>query len=257
MRINGRLLLFLLFVGLAGAAYAQDVNDDLKPKPKKKVAKKVAKKVVKTSSKKKRTKTVRRAAPKKVKKKVVRSKPRKKSKPKKQVIARKRQVPQNVKPAETSEQIFERYVDYQQSLSVTPEDWNRVVALSNAKLKEFKSDAKAKAQLSFAMGQLARSRRDFPGALLHFSASANSLSNSALPYYGLGMTYLEIKKPGEAEDSFKKAIALKNDFALAYKGLGLVMQAKGKEKKAKKYFEQAGKMGFKEANANPAPTPTP
>ena len=179
------LVLVLLIGGLAFTASAQDVNDDLKP-PKKVVKKKV----VKTGSTKRRT--VRRATPKK--KVVVRRKSRKKSK--RRVTAKKRRVKKVTKPLETSDQILERYVSYQQSLTVTPKDWNRVVTLSNAKIKKFESDAQAKSQLSFAMGQLALSRRDFPGALLHFNASANSLPNSALPYYGLGIAYLETKKNG-------------------------------------------------------------
>lgn len=235
--------IIILIGGLAGATFAQDVNDDLKPE--KKVVKK---KVVKTVSTKKTTKTVRRATPKAVKKKtVVRTKSRVKPKSVRRVTPKKATAVKNAEPLETSDEILERYMDYEQSLTVVPKDWDRVVTLSNGKLKEFKSDAQAKAQLSFAMGQLSLSRRDFPGALLHFNASAKTLSNSALPYYGLGLAYLETKKIDEAEQSFKKATELKSDFALAYKGLGVVMQARGKEKKAQKYFEQAGAMGFKEA----------
>jgi len=237
------LALFLLIGGLAFTASAQDVNDDLKP-PKKVVKKKVKK----TGSSRSRTRTTRRATPKK--KVVVKKKTRKKLK--RRVTAKKRRVKRNTKPLENSDQILERYMSYQQSLTVTPKDWDRVVTLSNAELKKFESDAQAKAKLSFAMGQLALSRRDFPGALLHFNASANSLQNSALPYYGLGIAYLQTKKIDEAEESFKKAIELKSDFPLAVKGMGLVMQARGKEKKAKKYFEQAGRMGFEEAKKKAA-----
>jgi len=146
-------------------------------------------------------------------------------------------------PVQTPSEIFDRFMNFERSSGVTSQDWESVVKQTSAILKTTPNDKTAKAQLALAQAELAFNRADFAGALSQFNAAAGLLPDSALPAYGIGRVYLNTKQPREAENSFERAVRLKKDFALAYKGLGDALSAQGKTKKAQDYLKQAERLG--------------
>ena len=159
---------------------------------------------------------------------------------------------------QTPAQIIERYTNFQQTDSVTVDDWQSVVKQNTVVLQSDPSNAVARAQLLVAQAQIAYSRKDYSTALVQFNAAAKVLPESALPVYGIGKVYLDTKQPNEAQNAFDRAISLNKDFALAYKGMGDAFTARGQAKKAKRYYEQAGEVGaatIKQTGANNSTTP--
>lgn len=160
-------------------------------------------------------------------------------------------------PSQTPAEIIQRFMNFQQSGSVTARDWESVVTQTNATLQSNPNDATTKAQLFTAQGQLAFIRGDFSNALIQFNAASNALPESALPFYGIGRVYLATKQPNEAETAFERAVKLDKTFALAYKGIGDALTAQGKTKKAQDYFKQAAKIGLSNGSGVVAPTSNP
>ncbi len=153
-------------------------------------------------------------------------------------------------PAQTPEQIIERFMDFQQSSDVTTKDWESVAAQTQSD----SSDAQTKAQYFIAQGYIAYSRADFSSALVQFKTAAQVLPDSALPFYSVGTVYLVTKQPNQAQIAFEKAIKLNKKFALAYKGLGDALTAQNKNKKAQENYDEAARIGAANAIApsNPA-----
>lgn len=135
-------------------------------------------------------------------------------------------------------------MNFQQSTSVTGKDWESVVSQTSAALQNNPNDSAKRAQMFIAQGELAYSRGDYSTALIQFNGAADQLSDSALPYYSIGKVYLITKQPNQAQDAFEKSIKRKKDFALAYKGLGDLMTAQNKIKKADEYYKQAARYGL-------------
>lgn len=222
---------FLSLTALAAIAVstqAQSLNDDLAPKKSS---------AVKTGS----SKTVRKT-------------PRKTYKRANSVRST-AAVSQPVGSSESSNQIITRFMDFQQSGSVSPRDWENVLKQSTQALQANPNDTNAKAQMLIAQGEIAYSRSDYSNALIHFNGASQIMSNSALPSYGIGRVYLATRQPAEAESSFEKAIKLNKSFALAYKGAGDALTAQGKAGKAKEYYENAAKMGLASGNVTRATVP--
>ena len=211
------IVLFVLAIGGATEIRAQspNINDDLKP---------VKTKPANVS----RQKPVKRAKPPKVVKPSVRRAPAAAA-----VAA----------PVETPAEIIARYMNFQQSATVSGGDWESVVRQTNATLQADPGNKMAKTQLAVAQGQIAFNRGDYSNALIQFNAAAQLMPESALPFYDIGKVYLSTRQPNEAEDAFEKAIKLNRSFALAYKGLGDALSAQGKAKKARDYYKQAAQMG--------------
>lgn len=210
-------------VAIAGSTQAQSLNDDLAPK-KKSVTKSTPAKIYRKPSRKiyKKTNSVRSTV-----------------------------TPTPAPPVavtESSNQIITRFMDFQQTGSVTQKDWDSVVKQSTQALQANPNDTNAKAQMLIAQGELAYSRSDYSNALIHFNGASQVMSNSALPSYGIGKVYLATRQPSEAENSFEKAIKLNRSFALAYKGVGDALTAQGKAGKAKEYYENAAKLGLAGGN---------
>jgi tetratricopeptide (TPR) repeat protein len=215
--------IFLSPAIFAANATAQKINDDLQPKTAQKKttpAQTPKKKIVKTV-KKTKTPTTPINVP-----------------------------PVNTQPitAQTPAEILRRYMDFQQTETVTAKDWEIIVAQANMALQANPSDSMTKAQLFVAQGQLAFIRGDFSNALIQFNAASDALPESALPQYGIGKVYLATKQPNEAENAFEKAVKIDKNFALGYKGIGDALTAQGKTKKAQEYFKQAAKIGLSNGN---------
>lgn len=224
-------IFFLSLVIFAVDVSAQKINEDLQP----------------TSTPKKVTKPIQ--TPKKKPVKTV-----KKTKNPTQPVS----VPVTPQPVvvQTPAEIIKRFMDFQQSGSVTAKDWESVVAQANTTLQTNPNDATTKAQLFVAQGQLAFIRADYSNALIHFNAASNALPGSALPQYGIGKVYLATKQPNEAENAFEKAIKTDKNFALAYKGIGDALTAQGKTKKAQEYYKDAARVGLSGGNGVVAQTNT-
>jgi tetratricopeptide (TPR) repeat protein len=231
---TARIVVFLSLFGFATDASAQKINDDLqqpKTTPKKTV------KTVPTTKKKPVAKTTK--------------------KPKVPTTPVSTPVTTQPTVTQTPAEVIKRFMNFQQSASVTVSDWESVVTQTNAALQSNPNDTTTKAQLFVAQGQLAFMRGDFSNALIQFNAAANALPESALPQYGIGKVYLATKQPNEAENAFERAIKNDKNFALAYKGIGDALTAQGKVKKAQEYYKDAAQIGLTNgngvvANTNPA-----
>lgn len=242
-----KLLFLFLFIWFAGAlkTQAQSINDDLRPakparnavirqpkkaptpKPKLPVKKQPTRPVYNTPS--------RRAAP----------------PPPPAVVAAPTPAPL-APPVQTPSEIFDRFMNFEQSAGVTSNDWESVVKQTKAILQTSADDKTAKAQLAVAQAELAFNRADFSSALAQFKAAAQIMPDSTLPFYGIGRVYLNTKQPREAEAAFERAVRLKKDFALGYKGLGDALSAQGKTKKAQDYYEQSSRVGGASTTAGSA-----
>lgn len=157
-------------------------------------------------------------------------------------------------PTQTPAEIIERFMNFQQSASVTNKDWESVVKQTTAILQTNAGDKTAKAQFAVAQGELAFNRGDYSSALVQFNAASMALPDSALPYYGIGRVYLNTKQASQAENAFERAIKIDKKFALGYKGLGDALTAQGKTKKAEDYYKQAARAD--EARNTPTGSPT-
>lgn len=153
---------------------------------------------------------------------------------------------------ETPSDVFARYMNFQQSSSVSSTDWDNVIKQLNATLQANPNDKTAKTQLAVAQGEAAFSRGDYSNALIQYNAASQLMPESSLPYYGIGKVYLNTKQPVEAEKAFEKASKLNLTFALAYKGLGDALTAQGKTKKAQNYYKQAAQIGINSGQASNA-----
>lgn len=227
-KVTGKIV-FLSLAVFAADVSAQKINDDLQPKT---TPKKVTKPV---------------QTPKKKPVKVVK---------KKKTTTQPVSAPVTPPPVvvQSPAEIIKRFMDFQQSASVTVRDWESVVAQANTALQANPNDTTTKAQLFVAQGQLAFMRGDFSNALIHFNAASNALPESALPQYGIGKVYLATKQPNEAENAFEKAIKTDKNFALAYKGVGDALTAQGKTKKAQEYYKDAARVGLSGGNGVVATT---
>lgn len=227
------LLSLAAITAVAGSAEAQTLNSDLAPAKTEARAKKTTKKTVRISRKSNRKAPFRETAVKKTP-----------------------PPPAQTAPVtiENPGQIIERYMNYNQTSSVAPRDWESVIKQTTQILQTNPDDVTAKAQMLIAQGELAYNRGDYSNALVQFNAASQVLPNSALPSYGLGKVYLITKQPAEAENAFEKSIKLNKSFALAYKGMGDALTAQGKTKKAGEYFADAAKVGVSSGNlyTNPA-----
>lgn len=225
-------LLLSLSVILAAAILtsAQSLNDDLAPKKD----------------------IERKAKPSKTYKKVVRKSPKKFSStrtPAQQNVSSNTNINNSVAGSYVNtDQIIARYMNFQQTGSVTSRDWDGVVRQTTQTLQANPNDVKAKAQMLIAQGELAYSRSDYSNALIHFNGASQVLPNSVLPHYGIGKVYLVTRQPIEAENSFERAVKIDKSFALAYKGIGDALTAQGKAKKAQEYYENAAKIGLASGN---------
>ena len=151
---------------------------------------------------------------------------------------------------EAAEDILKRYSDPKRTDSVTEADWQRVLEISSAALTQHPFDARLKAQVLFAQGQLAFLRGNYPDALSAFNSSALALPTSALAYYGLGNAYVATNQPSEAVRAYGRAIELNGEFAAAHKGMGEALTRLDKTKEAQASYERARALGYSSPGAS-------
>jgi len=239
-------IFFSVALLFTSAAFAQNINDDLKPASKG-ITKAVKPKTVKLKAE---IKTVVKQ-PKTVKK-VVRQPKKSVVKPSVKTVETV-QIPKVVEPpvvkySETPEQIISRFMNFEQSAGVTDKDWQSVIEQTAKTLQENPNHLLAKAQSLVAQGQIAFNRRSYPAAIIFFKSALQILPTSSMPLYGLGKVYLANGQAKAAEQSFKEALNRNEDFALAYKGMGDALAAQGEKKKAVKYFKKATETSVKKGS---------
>lgn len=222
---------FSIIAVFGADAFAQSINDDLKPKQSVAKTKPAAKKNIKSNKKPSNRNDA--------KSKVVRT----------ASVSRMQQ--SNYAASETTDQIINRFMNFQQSAGVTDRDWKSVVAQTSKTLRTNPNHSIAKAQSFIAQGQLAYNKRDFAEAINQFKSALQILPSSSLPHYSLGRAYLANGQAEAAERSFKEAINQNENFALAYKGLGDAFNARGEKKTAVKYFRKATEISVKDGNMAP------
>ena len=240
MKQNLKLAAIILSIGIGGAGgattiSAQSINDDLKPSPPKTT------KTVKTAKPKTVKPTAKPVAKTAVKKSSRQSSGRTASAPpvnNDAAPAAKTEAPKTVY-SETPEQIISRFMDFQQTVSVTDKDWQSVMSQTAQTLQDNPQHSTAKAQSLVAQGQIALNQNSYPAAISYFKSALQILPTSSLIQYSLGKVYLANGQAKTAEQFFKEAIDKNEDFALAYKGLGEALTAQGEKKKAVKYFKKA------------------
>lgn len=211
--------------------YAQSINDDLKPKQSITKTKPSAKKSVKTNKN-----------------------PSNRNTPKPKVARTasvSRTQPSNYAASETSDQIINRFMNFQQSAGVTDRDWKSVIVQTTKTLKDNPNHSTAKAQSLIAQGQLAYNSRNFSMAITSFKEALQIMPASSLLHYSLGKTYLANGQAKLAERSLKESINQNENFALAYKSLGDAYAAQGEKKTATKYFRRATEISVKDGNMAP------
>jgi len=71
------------------------------------------------------------------------------------------------------------------------------------------------------------------------------MPNSALPFYGLGITYLANKQPADAQKAFQKAIQTDQKNAMAHRGLADALRLTGKGKEAINSYKAAIQFGYR------------
>ena len=226
---------FVFFVlAICGTAIsAQDVNDDLKP----------------ATEAKPKAKPTEKKQPKAAPKKTVQPKASVK-KPGNNKVAPRGFVEQSPKTysSETPDQVINRFMNFQQTASVTDRDWRNVIAQTTKLLETNPNNAMAKAYSLIAQGQIAYNRRDYAQALTHFKSVLQILPKTSLPYYSLGKTYLANGQAAAAERSCKIAIEQNENFALAHKGMGDALNAQGDPKKALKFYKRATEISVRGGN---------
>jgi tetratricopeptide (TPR) repeat protein len=144
----------------------------------------------------------------------------------------------------SADDVFKRYLDPKQTDQVTANDWQFAQSQTSIAAAQNPGDARLVAQSLFAQGQVAYLRGDYAAALSAFNNSARSLPNSGLAYYGLGNAYLAINQLNESLQAYQRAVELSGGMAMAYKGIGDVLQRQGRSKEAVKYYSQARLMGY-------------
>lgn len=249
----GAVIFSLIAIG-GTAIRAQNINDDLKPKPvapkSKPAVKPPAKPAAKPTAKPAARPTAKPTA-KPVAKPAGKRAAQQKSGGKKINITKADQTrgdESRVITSETPIQIITRFMSFQQTTDVTDRDWKSVVAQTAKTLENDPGNMMAKAQSLLAQGQIAYSQRNYAMAATHFKSALQALPQSSLPYYCLGKTYLANGQAAAAERSFKEAIEQNENFALAYKGMGDALAAQGENKKATKFFKKATEISVKDGN---------
>ncbi|MGI8786273.1 MAG: tetratricopeptide repeat protein [Pyrinomonadaceae bacterium] len=222
---------FSIVLTLAVANYAQNINDDLKPKETN----------TKTNTKPK--------PPVKATPKV--SKPTKRSVSRPNNTKSKSSVNSGDNSSETPDQIINRFMNFRQTASVTDKDWTSVINQTQKSIKTNPNNVTANAQMLIAQGQIAYNQRDYVTAFARFKSASQMLPTSSLPQYCLGQAYLANGQAEAAENAFKQAIEQNKDFALAYKGIGDALAAQGKKKDAAKYTKKATEVAVRQGSYVP------
>lgn len=141
--------------------------------------------------------------------------------------------------------ILETYQDPATTDSVTTEDWQFVFEAAQYGQLQGYTAVQIEAYRWFASGQIELSKKDYTNALTAFNKSQEFMPNSALPFFGLGNTYLANQQLQDALKLYQKAIRNDRKLSMAYKKLGDTQRLLSKDKEAIAAYKSAIQLGYK------------
>jgi len=141
-------------------------------------------------------------------------------------------------------EILEKYADPSKTDLVTREDWEFVFKSAQlGHLQDFTA-VQMEAQRWFASGQIELAKLNYNNAFAAFRKSIEFMPKSALPFYGLGDTYLADNRPAEALKALQQAIGLDPKMAMAYKKIGDAQRLLKNKKEALVAYKNAIQLGY-------------
>lgn len=140
---------------------------------------------------------------------------------------------------------LENYADPTKTHSVTTADWELVLQAAQLGQLQNYTAVQIEAQRWFASGQIELARGNYPNAFKAFNQAVEYMPNSALPFYGLGITYLANKQHADALKAFQKALQADPKNAMAHRGFADAMRLTGKEKEAINSYKYAIQFGYR------------
>lgn len=148
---------------------------------------------------------------------------------------------------ETSDKIkriLEDYVDPVKTDTISLEDWELVFQSSQLGYLQGFTAVQIDAQRWLASGQIELAKGDYTNAFTAFAKSREFMQKSALPFYGLGNTYIANNQLEEALKAFQQAARLEPEMAIAYKGMGDAQRLLKNKKEALAAYKSAVQLGY-------------
>jgi len=141
-------------------------------------------------------------------------------------------------------EILENYADPSKTDLVSREDWELVFKSAQlGHLQDFTA-VQMEAQRWFASGQIELANQNYNYAFAAFKKSIEFMPKSALPFYGLGNTYLADNQPAEALKALQQAIRIDPKMAMAYKKIGDAQRLLKNKKDAMVAYKNAIQLGY-------------
>jgi tetratricopeptide (TPR) repeat protein len=141
-------------------------------------------------------------------------------------------------------EILENYADPSKTDLVSREDWELVSKSAQlGHLQDF-TVVQIEAQRWFASGQIELANQNYNYAFAAFKKAVEFMPKSALPFYGLGNTYLADNRPAEALKALQQAIGLEPKMAMAYKKTGDAQRLLKNKKEAIVAYKNAIQLGY-------------
>jgi tetratricopeptide (TPR) repeat protein len=141
-------------------------------------------------------------------------------------------------------EVLENYADPSKTDLVTREDWELVYKSAQlGHLQDF-TVVQIEAQRWFASGQIELANQNYNYAFAAFKRAIEFMPKSALPFYGLGNTYLADNRPAEALKALQQAIGLEPKMAMTYKKIGDAQRLLKNKKEAIIAYKNAIQLGY-------------
>jgi len=141
-------------------------------------------------------------------------------------------------------EILENYADPSKTDLVGRGDWEFVSKSAQlGHLQDFTA-VQIEAQRWFASGQIELANQNYNYAFAAFKKAVEFMPKSALPFYGLGSTYLADNRPAEALKALQQAIGLEPKMAKAYKKIGDAQKLLKNKKEAIIAYKNAIQLGY-------------
>lgn len=141
-------------------------------------------------------------------------------------------------------EILGNYADPKKTDSVTLKDWETVFQAAQLGQLQNYTAIQVEAHRWFASGQIELAKNEIPNALTAFQKAQEFMTNSALPFYGLGNTYFTGKQYQDALKSYQRAAQIAPKFAPVYRKLGDTYRILSKEKEAINAYKTAIFYGY-------------
>lgn len=147
--------------------------------------------------------------------------------------------------SERVKQTLEDYINPLKTDGVTTSDWELVLQAAQLGQLQGYTAVQIEAQRWLASGQIELAKSNYPNAFTAFNKALEYMPNSALPFYGLGNTYLANKQPAEALKAFQRALQITPNLGMVYRRLGDAQRLTEKEKEAINAYKYAIQFGYR------------